>query len=188
LIRACTAELRPVSFARRMDKSALLLLCASVFASTASAAERPSPTFTNEDIARIQRERPETVTAPSKNAAPGQLFLCRGPDGQSSYWASNWCNTTGGHTVDIVRVPNGLPFAQQVKIAEQIRAKTQSTIRAEDSSRDRYRNCRAIDDELAQIWSPYDNGQFNTPAQIGRDQQRTRELKSHRASLACETR
>ena len=166
----------------------LLLLCACALASSASAAERPTPTFTNEDIARIQRERPGTITPPNNTATPGQLYFCRAPDGHSSYWSSNWCRATGGHTVDVVSVPSGLTFAQQVTIAEQTRATKQAAVTASDSARDRYSNCRAIDDELAQIWARYDRGQFNTAAQIGRDQQRTSELKSQRASLRCETR
>ena len=158
------------------------------FLAVVNAAERPTPTFTNEDIARIQRERSETVTPPNNTATPGQLYFCRAPDGHSSYWSSNWCRATGGHTVDVVSVPSGLTFAQQVTIAEPTRATKQAAVTASESARDRYSNCRAIDDELAQIWARYDRGQFNTSAQIGRDQQRTRELRSQRASLGCETR
>jgi len=116
-----------------------------------------------------------------------QIYRCKTHQG-ATYWASDWCNKTGGSTIDIVTVPDGMSFQEQARMGDQLTNSKQSATANEDSARDRARTCGAIDSELAQIWSRYDHGQFNETDQISRDQIRTRELKAQRAQLGCETR
>ena len=80
-----------------------------------------------------------------------------------------------------------MPFEAQVKMAEQLTGRKQSIGRQADQAIDNVRSCRAIDAELAEIWKRYGNWQFNENAQIARDQARTRELKTQRTQLRCET-
>ena len=114
------------------------------------------------------------------------IYLCKTSQG-ATYWASDWCRTTGGYTVDAVSVPDRMPFEAQVKMAEQLTGRKQSIGRQADQAIDNVRSCRAIDAELAEIWKRYGNWQFNENAQIARDQARTRELKTQRTQLRCET-
>lgn len=116
-----------------------------------------------------------------------QIYRCKTHQG-AFYWASDWCSKTGSNTVDIVTVPDGMSFQDQARIGDQLINNKQTTAANEDRARGRARTCGAIDSELAQIWSRYNNWQFNQADQISRDQIRTRELKSQRAQLGCETR
>jgi hypothetical protein len=116
-----------------------------------------------------------------------EIYLCKTSQG-ATYWASSWCNRTGGYTIDAVIVPDGMEFREQARIGDQIVARKRAVNTQQDTARDRLRTCHAMDEELAQIWSRYSNWQFNENAQIGRDQTRTRELKAQRQQLGCETR
>jgi hypothetical protein len=121
------------------------------------------------------------VTASSEAA---QIYLCKTHQG-AEYWAQSWCSTSGGYTVDAVTVPDGMPFKEQTRVADKLRGTKHAAQVQEDKGRDKAIACRAIDDELAEIWKRYDNRQFNDPATIGKDQTRTRELKSKRRQLGC---
>ena len=121
------------------------------------------------------------ATASSEAA---QIYLCKTHQG-AEYWAQSWCSTSGGYTVDAVTVPDGMPFKEQTRVAENFRAKKHAAQAQEDKARDRAGACRAIDEELAEISKRYDSRQFNDPATIGKDQTRTRELKSKRRQLGC---
>jgi hypothetical protein len=118
--------------------------------------------------------------------AAATIYLCKTNQG-ASYWASDWCSKTGGYTVNAVTVPNGMDFKEQARLADQYIGAQQVTAAREDASVQRARRCGAIDNELAQIWSRYNNWQFNEVNQIGRDQTRTRELNAERHQLACQT-
>jgi hypothetical protein len=120
-------------------------------------------------------------------AHAAQIYLCKTSQG-AQYWSSDWCNKSGGYTVNAVTVPTGMPFQEQAKIGDQLMGRQASAVAEEDAARDRARTCGAIDRELAEIWSRYDKSQFNEVAQIGRDQTRTHELKARRNSLGCQTR
>jgi len=122
------------------------------------------------------------LTASAAEAA--QIYLCKTNQG-AEYWAQNWCNTTGGYTVDAVTVPDGMPFKEQQRVAEKFRAKQRTAQVQEDKARDKAAACRAIDEELAEIGKHYDNRQFADAAMIGKDQTRTRELKANRSRVGC---
>jgi hypothetical protein len=122
------------------------------------------------------------LVAASSQAA--QIYLCKTHQG-AEYWAQNWCSTTGGYTVDAVTVPDGMPFKEQQRLADKLRAKKQAAQVQDDKARDKAAACRAIDEELADISKRYDHRQFNETATIGKDQTRTRELKSKRSRMGC---
>ena len=121
-------------------------------------------------------------TASAAQAA--QIYLCKTHQG-AEYWAQNWCNTTGGYTVDAVTVPDGMSFEEQQRVADKFRKSRHAAQVKEDKVRDKASACRAIDDELAEISRRYEKGQFNEAAMVGKDQTRTRELKSKRSRTGC---
>jgi len=81
-----------------------------------------------------------------------------------------------------------MPFKEQVKAAEEFLGQKSRGVATEQKARETASTYRVMDQELAEIWKRYDRGQFNESAMIGRDHQRTRELKAQRSRLACETR
>jgi hypothetical protein len=113
-----------------------------------------------------------------------QIYLCKTHQG-AEYWAQNWCSSSGGYTVDAVTVPDGMPFKEQQRLADKLRARKQTAQVQDDKARDKASACRAIDDELADIAKRYNNRQFNEAATIEKDQTRTRELKSKRRQSGC---
>lgn len=122
--------------------------------------------------------------ATSANAA--QVYLCKTNQG-ATFWASNWCSTVGGITVNAVTVPDGMPFKEQTKMAEQFLQGKSTETTQRDKLRENSFKCRTIDEELAAIWKPY-GAALHVPAdQVGRDRNRTRELKAQRANLGCQT-
>ena len=122
----------------------------------------------------------------SNTANAAQVYLCKTNQG-ATFWASNWCSTVGGITVNAVTVPDGMPFKQQTEMAEQfLRGKNTETAQR-DRTREQSFKCKTIDEERAAIWQPYGNAQHVPAERVGRDQTRTRELKAQRANLGCQT-
>jgi hypothetical protein len=125
------------------------------------------------------------LAAWSSHAA--QLYRCKTGQG-GEYWSAASCQGTGGYMVDAVTVPDGLPLKEQTRHADKVYKAKQTQASSDDTARDRARTCAAIDNELAAIWSRYSSQQYNQADQVGKDQTRTRELKSQRSRLKCETR
>jgi hypothetical protein len=59
-------------------------------------------------------------------ANSASLYLCRSYGG-GTFWASNHCNQHSALIERIVSVPDGMPFDQQVTLAEQQRQPTTTT-------------------------------------------------------------
>lgn len=116
-----------------------------------------------------------------------EIYRCKTYQG-GTYWSAGPCRNTNGIMVDIVQVPPGMSFQDQVRMADQVYNAKASRQGAEAQAHARSNECGAVDAELSLIWSRYSNGQFNQADQIGRDQIRTRELKTRRAQLGCQSR
>lgn len=119
------------------------------------------------------------------NAA--EIYRCKTYQG-GTYWSSERCQKSNGIMVDIVQVPSGMSFQEQARMADQVYNAKEARQRSESQAYARSNECAAVDAELQQIWSRYKDGQFNQADQIGRDQIRTRELKTRRAQLGCQSR
>lgn len=120
-------------------------------------------------------------------ADAAQIYRCKTYQG-GFYWSSDWCNKSGGITVDAVTVPSGMTFHEQARFGDQFVSGKQTSTAQEDRSRDTASTCRAIDNELDQIWSRYKDGNFVPAEQVGPDQTRTQELKTRRGQLGCQSR
>ena len=123
----------------------------------------------------------------SSAATSAEIYRCKTYQG-GTYWSSGPCRNSNGIMVDIVQVPDGMPFKEQARMADQVYNAKTARQGQEEQTHARANECAAVDAELAQIWSRYSGGQFNQADQIGRDQTRTRELKTRRAQLGCQTR
>lgn len=98
----------------------------------------------------------QTNTAPA--STPGEIYLCKAYDG-GTFWAQAHCNRHRAHIDRIVRVPAGLPFDQQVHIAEQQRDATRAasiaamprTVQQEHPAAASRVQCAALEQEIERI-------------------------------------
>ena len=126
-------------------------------------------------------------TSEGAPASEGKIYRCKTSQG-AHFWASNWCSTAGGITVDVINVPAGMSFKEQAALADQWISSRSSSSSAEASARDRGIQCGAIDRELGEIRSRYDEGKYVPVDQVNRDQIRQRDLVARRGGLRCATR
>jgi hypothetical protein len=120
-------------------------------------------------------------------ASSAEIYRCKTYQG-GTYWSSGPCRDTNGIMVDIVQVPDGMPFKEQARMADQVYNAKEARKGQESQAFAASNECAAIEAELKQIWSRYNNWQFNQADQISRDQIRTRELNNRRAQLGCQSR
>ena len=117
-------------------------------------------------------------------ADAASIYRCRSYSGVD-YWSENVCSKSNGLMVDIVAVPDGLPFAEQTKLGDQkYKDKAQAQTSAEDADK-RAQQCSAIDRELAEIWNNYKDAQFVPAEQVSAHQNRTRDLNNTKSKLKC---
>lgn len=117
-------------------------------------------------------------------ASADTIFRCRSYSG-GIFWSSVHCNQKQALVERATAVPSGLPFDQQVAIAqgaEQQSASRQSSASAESERRS---NCNAIDAEMARIWQPYGDAQHVPPDQVGIDRRRWLDLEARRNAARC---
>jgi hypothetical protein len=89
--------------------------------------------------------------------------------------------------VDMVQVPDGMPFKEQTKIADQMYKEKEKAQSAAEQDRKRSLECSAIERELAEIWSNYKDGKYVAVDKIDAHQARTQELKSLKTKLKCQS-
>ena len=83
-------------------------------------------------------------------ASAGSIYLCKAYAG-GTFWASNHCNQHNALIERIANVPDGLPFDQQVNIANQQRQSAASTTTRSEERRVG-KECRM---PCRSRWSPY---------------------------------
>jgi hypothetical protein len=73
----------------------------------------------------IPAPAPQVIEAPRPRTG-GTIYLCKDYSG-GTFWASNHCNQHGALIDRMVSVPEGIPFEQQVQIAQQRRQVLESS-------------------------------------------------------------
>jgi hypothetical protein len=108
-----------------------------------SGVERDRPTNAEREPQNASQHRPAPRTipamqesprpAPEVNAAPpataGTIYLCKAYSG-GTFWAQSHCSQHQALIDSMVPVPAGMPFAQQVELAQQQRAELARTLYA----------------------------------------------------------
>ena len=93
-------------------------------------------------------------------ASAGSIYLCKAYAG-GTFWASNHCNQHNALIERIANVPDGLPFDQQVNIANQQRQSAASTttnsvtvntttVTNNNSAAGHIAECKALDASITQ--------------------------------------
>lgn len=138
-------------------------------------AAQPALEVPNQPMARMQAETPaarpgppsQSVTyasppapeaiEPSRPQTSGTVYLCRDYGG-GSFWASDHCNRHNALIDRMVSVPEGIPFAQQVQIAEQRRQVLAApepvrtaAAQARNPAADNKALCQSLDERVIQL-------------------------------------
>lgn len=117
----------------------------------------------------------------------GTIYQCKSYGG-GIFWAAAHCNTHNALIERIASVPDGLPFNQQVQIA-QGQASAAAALQKPISNADSVRsdNCVALKAERDKIESRYSNWQWQPPEVINPDQTRMLGLRAEQRRFGCPT-
>ena len=114
------------------------------------------------------------------------IYHCKGYGG-GTFWASTACSNHKALIDRIANVPSGLPWDQQVAIGERQRAAAGAQRSADSMQSNEASRCAALKAERDKIWSRYSNWQYQAPAVVGPDRQRTIAIQAEQQSLGCST-
>ncbi|MDZ4143497.1 MAG: hypothetical protein U1D29_03025 [Burkholderiales bacterium] len=123
--------------------------------------------------------------SPSKGSVT--IYRCKAYAG-GAFWSSAYCGTQQALIDRTATVPGGMPFEQQVQIAEAQRAEAMHLYSQEASPEvQRSNRCQALKRERDTIEGRYTNWQWQPPEVINPDQTRMRGLRAEQARLGCPT-
>lgn len=120
------------------------------------------------------------------NAHAAVLYECESMGAR--FYSSGDCATHRAVIVTRHKVPDGLPFEQQVSMVQQRDGNRSSAISAANQAYDRNNQCAWIEHQLKQLQEKYTNWQYKPVDEVNGDQARERDLKTKRSSLGCASR
>jgi len=133
---------------------------------------------------RPHRFAADEVPWPSQNSArgeaattPGTIYRCRSYGGQL-FWSQAHCQQQRALIDRIASVPPGMPFDQQVTLAQRDANEMAASIRADEQRAARQTLCGALQTERDRIWSRHKDGQYQPPEVSGPDQTRWRQIET----------
>jgi len=123
----------------------------------------------------------------SKPQGPVTIYRCKAYLG-GIFWSSAHCGAQQALIDRMVTVPAGMPFEQQVQIAEGQRVAAMALYDQQPSAEvQRSDRCVALKRERETIESRYTNWQWQPLEVINPDQTRMRGLRAEQARLGCPT-
>lgn len=135
-------------------------------------------------IATQVSQEPAVENRPSGGVT---IYLCKAYSG-GSFWSSAHCGTQQALIDRMATVPNGMPFDQQVQIAEAQRVAAMALYNQQPSAEvQRSDRCGALKREREMIESRYTNWQWQPLEVINPDQTRMKGLRAEQARLGCPT-
>jgi len=105
------------------------------------------------------------------------------------YVSAEPCGNSNGVIVDMTQAPDGLPRAEQLKIAQDaFNRKQEATAPQKQSDREKAQReqCAAIAKELGAIKNRYANMQYVPVEQVNADQARSRAISARQSALGCQ--
>lgn len=112
------------------------------------------------------------------------IYRCKSYE-DGMFWSSGPCSTHSALIDRIATVPDGMPFQQQVNVAEQALGTRAQAVKTDANEREKAEKCYQINAEFNRIWRKYENGQFVPAELVGPDQIRWKELKTLKAQSGC---
>jgi len=118
------------------------------------------------------------------SASADTIYHCKAYAG-GTFWSNKHCNTQNALVDRTANVPAGMPWDQQVQIAEAQRTAATAQATPESAQSDKASRCAALKLERDKIWSRYSNWQYQPPEVVGPDRQRTLAIQSEQQRLGC---
>jgi hypothetical protein len=116
---------------------------------------------------------------------PGTIYRCRSYSG-GLFWAEAHCSQHKALIDRIASVPVGMPFQQQVNVAESGLQSAETQQRSEQNEYQRQAVCSSLRAERDQIWKRSGSGSGYVPSeQLGADRTRWRQIESQMAGNNC---
>mgnify|MGYP003387127472 CR=1 FL=1 len=138
-------------------------------------------------IERLVPRIAEHTAKQSRSKGSVTIYRCKAYAG-GIFWSSAYCGTQQALIDRTATVPEGMPFEQQVQIAEAQRAEAMHLYSQEASPEvQRSNRCQALKRERDTIEGRYTNWQWQPPEVINPDQTRMRGLRAEQARLGCPT-
>jgi hypothetical protein len=117
-------------------------------------------------------------------ASANTIYHCTAYSG-GTFWSSKHCHTHNALIDRTANVPTGIPWDQQVKIAESQRSAASIQAGPDVAQGDKATKCAGLKLERDKIWSKYSNWQYQAPEVVGPDRQRTIAIQSEQRRLGC---
>ncbi len=134
-------------------------------------------------VTQVDQE-PAVVSSPQGSVT---IYRCKAYSG-GIFWSSAHCGSQQALIDRMATVPNGLPFEQQVQIAEGQRVAAMALYDQQPSAEvQRSDRCVALKRERETIESRYTNWQWQPLEVINPDQTRMKGLRAEQARLGCPT-
>lgn len=135
----------------------------------------------------VQTDVSEAPVAQSPRQGVVTIYHCKAYSG-GTFWSSAYCGTQQALIDRTATVPNGMPFEQQVQVAEGQRVEAMALYNQQPSPAvQRSNGCVALKREREIIESRYTNWQWQPPEVVNPDQTRMRGLRAEQARLGCPT-
>lgn len=114
------------------------------------------------------------------------IYHCKGYGG-GTFWVNTPCSKHKALIDRIATVPSGLPWDQQVQIAEGQRQTAAAQVQAQTPPQSKDSKCAQLKFERDKIWSRYSNWQYQPVEVVNPDRERTLGIQAEQRSLGCPT-
>lgn len=147
-------------------------------------ARPPAPSRPIEEAPPLQHQAPQAPPVPQGVAT---IYRCKAYAG-GIFWSTAYCGTQQALIDRTATVPAGMPFEQQVEIAEAQRQEAMALYNQQPSPTvQKQGRCLALKRERETIESRYSNWQWQPLEVINPDQTRMKGLRAEQARLGCPT-
>lgn len=147
-------------------------------------ARQPPKIDQTEEVQTRVNQKP---VAQSTHRGVVTIYRCKAYSG-GIFWSSAYCGTQAALIDRTATVPNGMPFEQQVQVAEGQRVEAMALYNQQPSPEvQRSDRCGSLKRERETIESRYTNWQWQPLEVINPDQTRMRGLRAEQARLGCPT-
>jgi hypothetical protein len=127
------------------------------------------------------------LAAGALGADAATLYRCRSHGG-GHFWSAQHCQQHNALIDRIASVPDGMPFDQQVAVAQGQLDALEASMQAEKAEGTRQERCAALLHERDAIWRRSGSGTGAVPLeQLGSDRERWKQISRQLAASKCPT-
>jgi len=125
------------------------------------------------------------LAAGAADAGAATIYRCRSYGG-GHFWSASHCQQHKALIDRIASVPDGMPFDQQVAVAQGQLDALEGSMQAQRAEAARQERCAALLHERDAIWRRSGSGTGNVPLeQLGSDRERWKQITRQLAASKC---